>query len=99
MSWEPKFHHGNAVWLLAGRIQASVIEVDVEQNAYVVEVNGNPAFRLLCTDAELEADRMILSAGFAGDGQHSGKAKTIHQGPSEEPNVLRRSSGLEAHSR
>lgn len=52
-AWQPIYRIGDAVSIVRRGVKGIVIEVDDSQRAYVIEVNGNPDFRLLCTQNEL----------------------------------------------
>jgi preprotein translocase subunit YajC len=60
-SEHPKFKIGDRVRILAGGLSGNVTEIDPQQSAYVVEINGNPEFLLFCTENEL---RLFSSTCF-----------------------------------
>ena len=39
--------------VLSSGLLGKVAEIDRQQSAYVVEINGNPDFRILCTEDDL----------------------------------------------
>jgi hypothetical protein len=53
VGWQPKFRVGDRVHILSCHLLGTVVEIDPHQNAYVIEINGNPQFRLLCTANDL----------------------------------------------
>jgi hypothetical protein len=53
ISSHPQFTVGDRVRILSSGLPGKVAEIDPEQSAYVVEINGNPQFRLLCTEDQL----------------------------------------------
>lgn len=54
-SWHPQFKVGDRVRLPTScGLWGVVLYIAPDESAYVVEVNGNPEFRLLCTDDDLD---------------------------------------------
>jgi len=51
-STHPKFKIGDQVRILASGLSGKVTEIDPQQSAYAVEINGNPESLLLCTEDE-----------------------------------------------
>lgn len=48
-----QFKVGDRVRILSSGLPGKVTEIDLQQSAYVVDVDDNPEFRLLCTESEL----------------------------------------------
>ena len=75
--WRPRFVAGDRVYVVCGGLRGLVVRLDPEQQAYLIEVNDNPEFRLLCTDDELGPDRI----GVNTPEQMPAKHRPPRQGP------------------
>jgi len=51
--WQPRFRTGDRVRLISAGLFGVVIEIDHPQSCYVVMINHNSNFRVLCTDGEI----------------------------------------------
>jgi len=56
-AWRPLYKVGDAVRIVFGGLPGVVVEVDLSQRVYVIEVNRNSSFRLLCTEGELKPNQ------------------------------------------